>query len=244
MPSRTGPPAPYVERMFSRIAPRYDVLNTTMTLGRHRCWKRATALAAGAAQGRGPALDVATGTGDLAFTLADLPNVSSVLGVDLSGEMIRVAARKASRRPLSCPVSFLEADALALPFANDSFMCAASSFALRNVEDLETCVSEMVRVVSPGGRVAVLELSPVRGWFPLNPFLNCYVRRLVPLMGHLLAGDRSSYSYLSESIDRFPDADGLAEVLRAAGLEQVSYRRMNMGIVALHWGSKPVPPAS
>ena len=99
----------------------------------------------------------------------------------------------------------------------------------------------MVRVVRPGGRVAVLELSPVKGRSPLKPLVNFYVRRFVPLLGHMLADDRSSYSYLSESIDRFPDADGLADLLRAAGLEQVGYRRMNMGIVALHWGAKPGP---
>ena len=168
-------------------------------------------------------------------------DVTSVLGIDLSREMLQVANRKSSRRPLPSPVSFLQADALSLPFHDESFICAASSFALRNVQLLETCISEMVRVLKPGGRIAVLDLSPVKGCFPLNPLLNLYVRRLVPLMGHLLAGDRSSYSYLSHSIDRFPDADGLAHLLRTAGLQHVAYRRMNMGIVALHWGAKPLP---
>ena len=241
MPTPKGPPARDVERMFSRLARRYDILNTIITLGRHGCWKRAAANAAGAAQGQGPGLDVATGTGDLAFTLGEQANVTSVLGIDLSRPMLKVACRKAKERSLGCPVSFLEADALALPFADDSFLCAVSSFALRNVEDLEKCISEMVRVVRPGGRVAVLELSPVKGRSPLKPLVNFYVRRFVPLLGHMLADDRSSYSYLSESIDRFPDAAGLADLLRAAGLEQVGYRRMNMGIVALHWGAKPGP---
>ena len=227
--------------MFSRLARRYDILNTIITLGRHRCWKRATAIAAGAAQGQGSGLDVATGTGDLAFTLGEQANVTSVVAVDLSRAMLKVASRKSSERSAACPVSFLEADALALPFVDDSFLCVVSSFALRNVEDLEKCISEMVRVVRPGGRVAVLDLSPIKGRSPLKPLVNFYVRRFVPLLGHLLADDRSSYSYLSESIDRFPDANGLADLLRAAGLEQVGYRRMNMGIVALHWGAKPNP---
>ena len=227
--------------MFSRLARRYDILNTIITLGRHRCWKRATAIAAGAAQGQGLGLDVATGTGDLAFTLGEQSNVTSVVGVDLSRAMLKVASRKAAEHSVACPVSFLEADALALPFVDDSFLCVVSSFALRNVEDLEKCISEMVRVVRPGGRVAVLDLSPVKGRSPLKPLVNFYVRRFVPLLGHLLADDRSSYSYLSESIDRFPDANGLADLLRASGLEQVGYRRMNMGIVALHWGAKPNP---
>ena len=227
--------------MFSRLARRYDILNTIITLGRHRCWKRATAIAAGAAQGQGLGLDVATGTGDLAFTLGEQSNVTSVVGVDLSRAMLKVASRKAAEHSVACPVSFLEADALALPFVDDSFLCVVSSFALRNVEDLEKCISEMVRVIRPGGRVAVLDLSPVKGRSPLKPLVNFYVRRFVPLLGHLLADDRSSYSYLSESIDRFPDANGLADLLRAAGLEQVGYRRMNMGIVALHWGAKPGP---
>ena len=236
-----GPPARDVERMFSRLARRYDILNTIITLGRHRCWKRSTALAAGAVRDRGPGLDVATGTGDLAFTLGEQPNVTSVVGVDLSRPMLKVASRKAKERTLGSPVSFLQADALDLPFESNSFLCAVSSFALRNVEDLEKCISELVRVVRPGGRVAVLDLSPVKGRSPLKPLVNFYVRRFVPLLGHLLADDRSSYSYLSESIDRFPDADGLASILRTAGLENVNYRRMNMGIVALHWGAKPNP---
>ena len=227
--------------MFSRLARRYDVLNTIITLGRHRCWKRHAASVASAAQGRGPGLDVATGTGDLAFTLGEQSDVTSVVGVDLSRPMLTVASRKAKERSPECPVSFMEADALALPFADNSFLCATSSFALRNVEDIELCLAEMVRVVRPGGRVAVLELSPVKGRSPLKPLVNLYVRRFVPLLGHLLADDRSSYSYLSESIDRFPDADGLAGILRTAGLENVGYRRMNMGIVALHWGAKPRP---
>ena len=239
MPIPKGPPAREVERMFSRLARRYDILNTIITLGRHRCWKRRTALAAGVAHGQGPGLDVATGTGDLAFTLGEQPNVTSVAAIDLSRPMLKVASRKARERSLGSPVSFLEADALSLPFADDSFLCAVSSFALRNVEDLENCISEMVRVVRPGGRIAVLDLSPVKGRSPLKPLVNFYVRRFVPLLGHLLADDRSSYSYLSESIDRFPDADGLAAILRASGLERVGYRRMNMGIVALHWGAKP-----
>ena len=241
MPAKTGPPAHYVERMFSRIAPRYDLLNTAITLGRHRRWKRAAALIAGKVQNQGPGLDIATGTGDIAFTLARQPNITSVTGIDLSSRMLEVARGKAKARFPKLSVTFLQADALALPFPDDSFVCVTSGFALRNVENVETCVSEMVRVLKPGGRIAVVDLSPVKGWSPLNFLLELYVRRFIPLLGHLLADDRSSYSYLSESIDRFPNADGLAEILRDAGLEQVGYRRMNMGIVALHWGVKPHP---
>lgn len=241
MPVKTGPPAQYVERMFSRIARRYDLLNATITLGRHRLWKRAAALAAGKVHARGPALDIATGTGDIAFNLSIQPNVTSVLGIDLSRPMLEIARRKAALKSPAPPVSFLQADALSLPFPDESFICITSGFALRNVENVETCVSEMARVLAPGGRLAVVDLSPVKGWSPLTFLLDLYVRRLIPLLGHLLADDRSSYSYLSESIDRFPNADGLAQILRSAGLENVGYRRMNMGIVALHWGSKPRP---
>ena len=144
MPIAKGPPAQDVERMFSRLARRYDLLNTIITLGRHRCWKRSTALAAGAALGEGPGLDVASGTGDLTFILGEQPNVTSVVGVDLSRPMLKVASRKAKERSLGSPVSFLQADALGLPFEDDSFLCAVSSFALRNVEDLEKCISELV----------------------------------------------------------------------------------------------------
>ena len=183
MPAKTGPPAQYVERMFSRIARRYDFLNTAITLGRHRRWKRAAALAAGKAQGTGPGLDIATGTGDIAFTLSKQPDVTSVLGIDLSRSMIDIARRKAIDKFPDCPVSFLQADALSLPFPHESFVAVTSGFALRNVENVETCVSEMIRVLRPGGRVAVVDLSPVKGWSPLNFLLEIYVRRFIPSSG-------------------------------------------------------------
>ena len=228
--------------MFSRLARRYDILSNVITLGQHRRWKRAVAAVASRGGGSGPGLDIATGTGELAFTLGEMPNVTSMVGIDLSRPMLRVADRKAGTRDAGCNVNFLQADALALPFENDAFLCAVAGFALRNVEDLEQCIAETVRVLRPGGRLAALDMTPVKGWSPLRPLVSFHVRRFVPLVAHLLADDRSSYSYISESIDRFPDADGLADLFRAAGLEDVGYRRMNMGILALHWGTKPGTP--
>ncbi len=228
----------YVSDMFARISGRYDLLNTAMTLGMHHRWKRLTAsLAAGKDQG--PALDVATGTGDLAFQLAGLPGITSVIGVDFCPEMLRLARDKLRDSPTSRPVTFQLGDALRLEFKDDTFVCATSGFALRNVESIEGSISEMQRVVRPGGRVVVLELTPLVGRSIFTSLLKLYFNHGVPLLGQLLAGDRKAYTYLPNSVTRFPNADELAEVFRGVGLTGVSYRRMNLSTVAIHWGNKP-----
>ncbi len=238
----------YVAEMFARISPRYDLMNSLMTGGLHHRWKRDTArlTAAGAA---GPALDIATGTGDLAFALARCPGVTGVVGVDLLPEMLSIARLKIPsahqtpssfrRRPeSSLPISFVQGDALRLPFPDNSFAGATAGFSLRNMPDVPAAISEMARVVAPGGKVTTLELTPMRPGIPalLGRF---YFHRFVPLMGQLVAGDRAAYTYLPDSVDYFLTADGLADVYRQAGLAGVGYRRLGLGGVALHFGDKP-----
>ena len=243
----------YVAEMFARISPRYDLMNSLMTGGLHHRWKRETARFTAAGL-QGAALDVATGTGDLAFALARCPGIDRAIGVDLLSEMLTIAANKpaahkpqppSSQQPSSPrrwesspPVSFIMGDALQLPFSDNAFVCATAGFSLRNMADVPAAIAEMARVVSPGGRVTTLELTP------MPPGIRAalgrlYFHRFVPLMGQIVAGDRTAYTYLPSSVDYFLTAEGLAEVYRQAGLVNVGYRRLGLGGVALHHGEKP-----
>jgi demethylmenaquinone methyltransferase/2-methoxy-6-polyprenyl-1,4-benzoquinol methylase len=226
----------YVASLFSRIAGRYDLMNDLMTLGMHRRWKRQTAALAVSGLS-GPAIDVCSGTGDLALELARRPEVEHAVGLDLLHGMVSRAGAKVLARGMSGSVTMMTGDALSLPFAGGSFACATAGFSLRNMPDLEKALSEMVRVVRPGGRVALLELTPLAKGLKSALFRPIF-HGLVPLIGKLVAGDRSAYSYLPQSVDRFLDADRLAGMLRDLGLEQVTYRRLGFGTVALHWGTR------
>ena len=228
----------YVAEMFARISPRYDLMNSLMTGGLHHRWKRKTArLTAGSAAG--PALDVATGTGDLAFALADCVNITEVVGVDLLPEMLTIAnRRRASSSKPGRAVHFVQSDALQLPFASGSFVGATAGFSLRNMPDVPAAIREMARVVAPGGRVTTLELTPMAPGIA-SRMGRFYFHRLVPLMGQVVAGDRTAYTYLPDSVDYFLTADGLADVFRQAGLVDVGYHRLGFGGVALHYGNRP-----
>lgn len=226
----------YVASLFSRIAGRYDLMNDLMTLGMHRRWKRRTAALAVSGLS-GPALDVCSGTGDLALELARRPEVDHAVGLDLLQGMVTRAGDKILARGLSGSVTMMTGDALSLPFADDSFACATAGFSLRNMPDVETALSEMVRVVRPGGRVAILELSPMNQGIRSALFRPVF-HGIVPLIGRLVAGDYSAYSYLPRSVDHFLEAGKLAETLSRLGLDEVGYRRLGFGTVALHWGVK------
>ncbi len=235
----------YVADLFARIAGRYDLMNSLMTGGMHHRWKRRTAGIAAAGL-TGPALDIATGTGDLAFALAGQPGIGPALGVDLLPEMIALGQSKNDSKNRSKNrakgtagvVSFLVGDALALPFPDNSFACATAGFSLRNMPDLPQALAEMARVVRPGGRVATLELTPMEGRGVKSSLFRLYFHRIVPLIGQAVAGDRTAYTYLPQSVDYFLQADRLAALFREVGLSDVGYRKLGFGTVAVHWGRK------
>jgi demethylmenaquinone methyltransferase / 2-methoxy-6-polyprenyl-1,4-benzoquinol methylase len=220
-----------VREMFDRIAPRYDLLNRAMTAGLDGRWRRAAAGVADVAAGD-RALDVCTGTGDLALELAyRTTRAGEAVGVDFSERMVERARAKAARR--GSPAAFRVADALALPFEDDRFDAATVAFGIRNVADLDAGLAEMVRVVRPGGRVVVLEITtPAR----LRRFYGLWFDRVVPRLGQVLGRDRAAYSYLPASARRFPEPPALAARMDAAGLEDVRWRPLAGGIVALHLG--------
>ena len=226
----------YVADLFARISKHYDLMNDIMTLGMHRGWKRRTAaLATGAMSG--PALDVSTGTGDLAFRLARRTDTDCVVALDLLPEMVAIASGRNTGQGVD-KIMLLVGDALSLPFPDSAFACATAGFSLRNMPDLRQSIAEMARVVRPGGRVALLELSPMERGLKSSLF-RLYFHGLVPMIGRLIARDGAAYTYLPQSVDRFYDADELAEILRESGLEKVTYRRLGFGTVCIHTGDKP-----
>lgn len=224
----------YVRDLFRRVAPRYDFLNRLLSFRRDVAWRRFAARQAGLKPGDW-ALDVATGTGDLAFELARYVGDGRVYGVDFVPEMLELAKRKAEKHPLGSACTFVQGNALDLPFADDTFRAAAIAFGLRNVADYSRCLQEMARVVQPGGRVLVLEFSkPV--WPVFRELYHLYFHHVLPRIGRWVQGDEDTYRYLPTSVAAFPSPDELADLMREAGLEKVRYYRLTGGIVTLHVG--------
>ncbi|MDX6450035.1 MAG: demethylmenaquinone methyltransferase / 2-methoxy-6-polyprenyl,4-benzoquinol methylase [Gaiellaceae bacterium] len=213
-----------VRTMFDRIAPVYDVMNHVMTAGLDVRWRKRAARAAVRTGDR--VLDAACGTGDLA--IADLKaGAGKVTGLDFSAKMLERARAKQT------PIEWLQGDMLALPFADETFDAATVGFGVRNVENLELGLSELRRVLRPGGRLAILEITQPRG--ALRPFYSLWFDRIVPLLGKVLPGG-DAYTYLPASVKRFPTAERLAEMLREAGFADVRFELMGGSIVALHTG--------
>jgi demethylmenaquinone methyltransferase / 2-methoxy-6-polyprenyl-1,4-benzoquinol methylase len=222
-----------VRAMFDRIAGLYDLMNSVMTAGLHHRWReRAADLAALAPGDR--ALDVATGTGDLALELARrVGPAGEVVGSDFSEGMLEHAQRKGAA---AANVRFEQANALALPYADGEFAAATVGFGARNFSDLERGLTEMARVVRPGGRVVVLEItSPTKP--PLSTFFRLWFDRVVPVLGRL-TGESVAYSYLPSSVRRFPGPPELGAVMHGLGLRDVRWILTAGGIIALHVGSK------
>jgi demethylmenaquinone methyltransferase / 2-methoxy-6-polyprenyl-1,4-benzoquinol methylase len=225
--------AGYVRAMFERIAGRYDLLNDLMTAGQHRRWKR---IAIRAAQPRDAlALDLGCGTGDLSRELAR-QGARFVVGGDFVPAMLQAAHDKTtSRRPL--PVTYTVADALALPFTDDTFDCVTSGFLVRNVVDQEAAFREMLRVLVPGGRVVCLEAARRDG--TLGRALNRTFGFGARLLGRFVAGDPDAYAYLPDSAAAFASPPELAATLQRAGFTHIQYRTLGLGMIAIHRGRKP-----
>lgn len=225
--------AAYVRAMFTRIAGRYDLMNSLMTGGRHHAWRERTARATVAAP-PGPVLDLATGTADLALAIRALDPARVVVAADFSEGMLGQARRKLQAQG-AARITLLAADALTLPFADHSFAGVTSAFLLRNLQDLGGGFAEMRRVTVPGGRVVALDI--VRPTTPLwRDVFGLYFRRVVPLIGVLVARDRQAYSYLPKSVERFVTPAELASIMARAGLRNVTYRTLGLETIALHVG--------
>ncbi len=214
--------------MFDGIARRYDLLNRVMSLGQDQRWRRALVRALALADGD-RVLDVATGTGDVAAAILDAQPNASVVGLDQSAAMLASARGKLAR--FAERLTLVEGDAQALPFADDSFASACIAFGIRNVPDRERALAEMARVVRPGGRVAVLELTEPSGG-GLSALARLHVHRVVPLLGRLLSG-AEEYAYLQRSIAAFPPPEVFAATIARVGLREVAVTRFSFGAVSL-----------
>lgn len=232
-----------VREMFATIAARYDLLNHLLSGNIDKRWRRRAAKTLHATLpplppsvlGKARILDVACGTGDLSFTLFE-SSEARIVGIDFCRPMLQIATSKASR--LGFEVPFIEGDALSLPFRDRSFEAATIAFGLRNLTDVEAALTELLRVLKPGGKVVVLEFSK-----PTTPVLRSlfriYFTRVLPLFGGLISGSRSAYQYLPESVSRFPDQTELASIMKQAGFEEVTFQNLSGGIAALHLGMRP-----
>lgn len=219
-----------VAAMFDEVAPRYDLTNAVLSLGQDRGWRRAVAAALGLRPGE-RVLDLAAGTATSSAALAR--SGSHVVGCDFSLGMLRVGARARHDG-----VELVAGDALRLPFADASFDAVTISFGLRNTHDIDVALAELLRVTRPGGRLVVCEFShPV--WAPLRTVYVEYLMRLLPPVARAVSSDPAAYVYLAESIRAWPHQAALAGRLQQAGWEQVAWRDLTGGIVALHRGVRP-----
>jgi demethylmenaquinone methyltransferase/2-methoxy-6-polyprenyl-1,4-benzoquinol methylase len=233
---REGEKAGMVHGVFSRVANRYDLMNDLMSGGVHRLWKDAMMDWLAPRPGQ-RLLDVAGGTGDIAFRfLTRAPGASAVV-LDLTAPMLEEGRKRAQAAALADRLDWVVGDAMALPFADESFDVYTISFGIRNVTRIGDALAEAFRVLRPGGRLMVLEFSriPNEG---LQWAYDRYSFNVIPVMGQVVARDRESYQYLVESIRRFPDQETFAGMIRDAGFEQVKYRNLTMGVAALHSGWK------
>jgi len=226
---------PQVRAMFDRIAGFYDVMNSVMTAGLHHGWRRRAVDLAELGPGD-RCLDVATGTGDLAFELARRVGATGeVMASDFSEEMLVHARAKLAPPGAAAPITFEWANAMALPYADGEFAAATVGFGARNFSDLDLGLREMARVVRPGGKVVVLEITtPTRP--PLSTFYRLWFDRVVPVIGRV-AGDPEAYEYLPNSVKRFPGPHDLAAKMDACGMD-VRYVLTAGGIIALHVGTR------
>ncbi|TDI75561.1 MAG: bifunctional demethylmenaquinone methyltransferase/2-methoxy-6-polyprenyl-1,4-benzoquinol methylase UbiE [Bacteroidetes bacterium] len=223
----------FVKDMFDNIAPRYDVLNRILSGGIDQQWrKKAIAMLKDDAPSR--ILDVATGTADLAI-LAGTLDPDEVVGVDIAEEMLQVGRTKIENRGLSNLIKLKHGDAEQLPFSEASFDAAVVAFGVRNFEDLALGLSEISRVLRPGGQLVVLEFSrPTR--FPVKQLYAFYGRFILPTIGKMISGDDAAYKYLPESIEAFPDGADFLDVMRSSGFRGVSQKRLTFGIASLYSG--------
>jgi demethylmenaquinone methyltransferase/2-methoxy-6-polyprenyl-1,4-benzoquinol methylase len=227
-----------VQRMFTSIARRYDLNNSLLSLGLHHQWKRDAVAIAGLQEGN-RALDLCTGTADLALLMAKrVGPTGHVIGLDFNEAMLKVGKSKLLRAGFSDRITLMLGNALSLQFQNRSFDAVAVAFGVRNVADLGLAFREIWRVLKPGGRVVCLEFSrPTSALF--QRLYRFYSFRCLPYLGRAVSGDRTGvYHYLPASIIEFPDQESLARLMRKSGFEDVEYRNLTGGIVAIHVGVK------
>lgn len=234
-----GEKQPLVDAVFHKVAKRYDIMNDVMSAGMHRVWKDAMVAALNPRKSTGyRTLDVAGGTGDVAFRIIEASgHLAHATVLDINGSMLGVGAERAKKKGLTQNLTFVEANAEALPFEANAFDAYTIAFGIRNVPDIDKALSEAHRVLKRGGRLLVLEFSEVD--MPLlDRFYDQWSFRAIPRFGKMITGDDEPYRYLVESIRKFPNQENFAAMIRRAGFSRVGYTNYTGGIAALHSGWK------
>lgn len=234
--SNEGAKGVQVERMFDQIAHSYDFLNHTLSLGIDRSWRKAAidSLKPYAPQ---RILDVATGTGDFALMAVDRLQPQSLIGADLSEGMLSVGREKVERAGKSDIITLQKEDCMALSFEDNTFDAVTVAYGVRNFEDLDRGLREMLRVLKPGGRLVIIELtSPVR--FPMKQLFWLYAHVWMPMVGKLVSRDSRAYSYLPATMEAFPQGEVMQGIIEKAGFQSVKFRRFTFGLSTLYTAEK------
>ncbi|MAN58423.1 MAG: bifunctional demethylmenaquinone methyltransferase/2-methoxy-6-polyprenyl-1,4-benzoquinol methylase UbiE [Flavobacteriaceae bacterium] len=225
-----------VEQMFDTISGNYDGLNRVISLGSDVAWRKKV-IQLVAARNPESILDIATGTGDLAIQFAEATAATRIVGLDLSEGMLSVARKKTANLPVTSRIEFIKGDSEALPFSDSTFDAITVSFGIRNFEDLEKGLSEILRVLKPGGLFVILETS-VPTTFPVKQGYYAYTKLILPLIGKLFSKDKVAYSYLSESASSFPFGEKLNNILLKIGFKEVQHKPQTFGVATIYTATK------
>ncbi len=235
-PYNNGEKASQVEQMFDNIAPAYDKLNHRLSWDIDKGWRR-KAIRQLAPYRPQTMLDIATGTGDFAILAADMLRPQKIIGADISEGMMQIGMQKVAAKGLDSIISFAREDCTKLTFADNTFDAVTAAFGIRNFSDLDKGLAEMCRVLKPGGHLSIVELTtPVS--FPMKQLFRIYSHTVLPVYGRLVSKDSSAYTYLTKTIEAFPQGETMVEAFKKAGFRQASFRRLTFGICTMYLATK------
>ena len=235
-PYHEGEKAQQVERMFDNIAPTYDTLNHRLSWDIDKGWRK-KAICQLAPHAPKVMLDIATGTGDFAILSAQMLRPETLIGADISEGMMEIGRQKVKQLGLDRVVRFEKEDCLHLSYEDNTFDAVTAAFGIRNFADLDKGLCEMCRVLKPGGHLSIVELtSPVK--FPMKQLFHIYSHTVLPVYGRLISKDTSAYSYLTKTIEAFPQGERMQHILQQAGFKDASFRRLTFGICTMYFTTK------
>ena len=235
-PYHEGDKAAQVEQMFNNIAPAYDTLNHRLSWNIDRGWRR-KAIRQLAPFHPQAILDIATGTGDFAILAAEMLKPQRLIGADISEGMMQIGRHKVQEKGMQHIISFEKEDCTRLSYPEASFDAVTAAFGIRNFADLDKGLSEMCRVLKPGGHLSIVELTtPVS--FPMRQLFQIYAHTVLPVYGRLISKDQSAYSYLTKTIEAFPQGERMVEILQKAGFSEASFKRLTFGICTMYFATK------